>query len=75
LYEELCARLGDAVLSSGLLECPLSTRIEKVVDGGYAVMSERACADPIMSFQECYHAAAKTMAGSGPPRATGGAFR
>ena len=39
LCEELHARLWGEVLAAGLLECPLSTRIEKVVDGGYTVMS------------------------------------
>lgn len=50
---------------SGLLECPMTTRLEKKVDGSYVIMSEGGCSEPIMTFQECFHAAATTMAGSG----------
>ena len=50
---------------SGLLECPMTTRIEKVVDGSYAVVSDGACSEPITTKWECFNAAAKTMGGSG----------
>jgi hypothetical protein len=50
---------------SGLLECPLTTRLVKVVDGAYAVESGGAVAgcgaSTILTFQECYHAAAVTI--------------
>jgi hypothetical protein len=50
---------------SGLLECPMTTRITKNVDGTYVVQSVSRCTEGILTFQECYHAAATTMAGSG----------
>jgi len=50
---------------SGLLECPMTTRIEKVVDGGYAVVSDGACSEPITTKWECFNAAAATMGASG----------
>lgn len=55
---------------SGLLECPLTTRITKALDGSYEVESQspRACSaegQPILTFQECFHAAATTVGGSG----------
>ena len=43
---------------SGLLECPVTTRVVKQVDGTYTVTSQGTCAQPIMTPAECYLAAA-----------------
>jgi len=61
------ARLDAAY--SGLLECPMTTRIAKVLDGAYTVRSVGTCEDQILSFQECFHAAAVTL-GQGDSRHT-----
>ena len=52
---------------SALLECPMTTRLTKHVDGGYVARSEGACAEPILTFQECFAAAATTVAGARAP--------
>ena len=47
------------VLYSGLLECPVSTRIRKVVDGAYSasVGGAATCAvAPVPSFDDCHYA-------------------
>ena len=38
---------------SGLLECPMTTRIQKVLAGAYSVQLAGACADAITSLEEC----------------------
>lgn len=43
---------------SGLLECPLTTRISKALDGTYTAQSTGGCDADILTFQECFHAAA-----------------
>lgn len=50
---------------SGLLECPMTTRLVKAVDGNYVVQTKGMCGEAIRSFHECFHAAAITMAGGG----------
>ena len=50
---------------SGLLECPMTTRLTKVVDGDYALQNTGGCAAPIQTFQECFHAAATTLGTAG----------
>jgi len=50
---------------SALLECPLTTRITKQVDGTYIAQSQGTCAAPILSFQECFHAAATLLNADG----------
>ena len=53
---------------SGLLECPMTTRLTKVVDGAYVVEGAGGvCAAPILTFQECFHAAASTLGNEGTP--------
>ena len=64
---------------SGLLECPMTTRLSKVIDGEYAVQAHgAACAgagtEPILTFQECYRAAASALGGGGAS-ASGLSFR
>ena len=55
---------ADAMYS-GLLECPMTTRIRKVIDGTYTAQADGGkCAQPILTFQECFHAAA-TLIGAG----------
>jgi len=46
---------------SGLLECPMTTRLSKVIDGAYLVKYGGTCAVPIVTFQECYRAAAESF--------------
>jgi hypothetical protein len=47
---------------AGLLECPATTRLAKVIDGTYVVEGPGgACAERILTFQECFHAAAATL--------------
>lgn len=41
---------------SGLLECPMTTRLGKRVDGAYALVE--SCASPIVTYHECFEAAA-----------------
>ena len=56
---------------SGLLECPLTTRLTKVIDGAYSVVrsaddGDGACAGhALLTFQECFHAAAATLSAAG----------
>jgi hypothetical protein len=50
---------------SGLLECPMTTRISKVIDGTYTLQSKGKCNATILTFQECYHAAATTLGTGG----------
>lgn len=53
---------------SGLLECPMTTRLTKVIDGAYVVQGAGGvCATPILTFQECFHAAASTLGTEGTP--------
>jgi hypothetical protein len=49
---------------SGLLECPMTTRISKVIDGKYIVQSNGSCKVPILTYQECFHAAATLLSSS-----------
>merc|ERR1719159_963735 len=47
---------------SGLLECPMTTRLTKVVDSAtYVNVSRRACAEAIQTYQECFEAAARVF--------------
>ena len=57
----------DSPRYSSLLECPLTTRITKVIDGGYVAQSQGVCGEPVLTFQECYAAAAATVAGGRRP--------
>ena len=52
---------------SALLECPMTTRITKAIDGGYIAQSQGTCAEPILTFQECFAAAASAIAGGRRP--------
>ena len=38
---------------SGLLECPMTTRIRKVLSGAYSVRLAGRCADAVTSLEEC----------------------
>jgi len=49
---------------SGLLECPVTTRIRKEIQGGYVAKSSGACAEAIGTASECF-AAAKSALGAG----------
>lgn len=56
---------ADAIYS-GLLECPVTTRLRKDVEGDYEALGSGRCKDLIQSASECYAAAAKEFgAGSG----------
>ena len=48
---------------SGLLECPITTRISKVVEGGYRVRAFGQCAAAIETPSECFAAAQQTVQG------------
>lgn len=54
---------------SGLLECPMTTRLTKKVDTAYAALQGGACDEPILTFQECWEAAAVTLTATATPRA------
>lgn len=41
----------------------MTTRLTKVVDGTYVVTTTGSCPERILTFQECYHAAASLLAG------------
>jgi len=61
----------DAPMYSGLLECPLTTRTTKVIDGAYTLVRDArsgagACGGhAIVTSQECFHAAAATLSAGG----------
>lgn len=40
---------------SGLLECPMTTRIAKAIDGTYAMQTVGTCGEKVETFQECFH--------------------
>jgi hypothetical protein len=53
---------------SALLECPMTTRISKHIDGaGYVAQTAGACGTPILTFQECFAAASATIGGGVRP--------
>lgn len=56
---------GPDALYSGLLECPVTTRIRKVVDAGYTTALGSGCAHPIETASECWGAASKLLEQSG----------
>jgi hypothetical protein len=46
-------------LHSGLLECPMTTRLTKVVSSAkYVTVQKGLCKEPILTFYECFQAAA-----------------
>merc|ERR1719463_474804 len=48
----------EGALHSGLLECPMTTRLTKVVDSAkYMAQSSGTCKEPIVTFYECFEAA------------------
>lgn len=48
---------------SGLLECPLTTRITKSIDINYDLLVHGACPDKVLSATECFTAADKFFGG------------
>ena len=56
---------GPNPLHSGLLECPMTTRLTKAVDSTYDALDHGTCGEPILTFYECFHAAASTFAAAG----------
>ena len=48
-------------LYSGLLECPLTTRITKDIDSGYDVLGSGSCPDHIQTAAECFAAVKKAL--------------
>lgn len=52
---------GPDALYSGLLECPLTTRVRKVIQGGYSVRLSGNCDTSIETSSECFAAAASTL--------------
>ena len=55
---------GVDALYSGLLECPVSTRLTKVMDMGYLAKMDGTCANVITTADECFSAAVNTLGGS-----------
>jgi hypothetical protein len=51
---------------SGLLECPMTTRIQKVLAGAYSVQLAGVCADAITSLEECRAALSQLTSPSSP---------
>ena len=53
---------GDAIYS-GLLECPLTTRVRKVIEANYKVQTTGRCSDglEIDTASECFEAAKKLL--------------
>lgn len=60
-------RTGNDAIYSGLLECPVSTRITKLIDADYAATTSGTCtADSVIATaSECYRAAALTLGAHG----------
>ena len=54
---------GPDALYSGLLECPVTTRISKELDMGYTTQASGSCANAIGSMEECLGAAKNTLGG------------
>lgn len=50
---------------SGLLECPMTTRLTKAIDGAYVAQNQGTCEQPILTFQECFQAAAGVLSTGG----------
>mmetsp|Transcript_145113 Transcript_145113/g.404305 ORF Transcript_145113/g.404305 Transcript_145113/m.404305 type:complete len:785 (-) Transcript_145113:188-2542(-) len=50
---------------SGLLECPVTTRIRKEIEGRYAARVSGSCATPIETASECFAAARSTFGAGG----------
>jgi hypothetical protein len=57
------ARGWDA-LYSGLLECPVTTRITRAVDTDYVVQGSGSCTHPVTTAAECFAAAAAAVGGN-----------
>lgn len=56
---------------SGLLECPLTTRITKVLHADYTFKSTGSCASPVASASECFLGASKLIPGHNLTQTTG----
>ena len=56
---------------SGLLECPMTTRIQKVLAGKYSVRLAGACADAVTSLEECRAALSQLASAASPIKVTG----
>lgn len=53
---------GPDAIYSGLLECPLTTRVRKVIDANYVVETSGSCGDlAIDTAAECYEAVKKLL--------------
>eukprot|EP00040_Diaphanoeca_grandis_P037212 m.241412 g.241412 ORF g.241412 m.241412 type:complete len:883 (+) comp33774_c0_seq2:100-2748(+) len=57
---------GSDSLYSGLLECPVTTRIRKQIDGAYKVQNHGSCASNVIAgASECFAAAPQSVGGAG----------
>jgi hypothetical protein len=52
---------GQDATYSGLLECPMTTRLTKDIDSSYNIIASGTCADAIHTANECFVAAAKVL--------------
>ena len=70
----LAPQTGVDAIYSGLLECPVTTRIRKNVDEGYVSILAGTCHDTIQTAAECFAAAEKTFVPVAPPAHSAGAL-
>lgn len=52
---------GPDAIYSGLLECPLTTRVEKKLDSTYAPKMQDVCANLVSSTRDCFDATASLL--------------
>mmetsp|Transcript_48596 Transcript_48596/g.135802 ORF Transcript_48596/g.135802 Transcript_48596/m.135802 type:complete len:784 (-) Transcript_48596:90-2441(-) len=57
----LAPRDGPDALYSGLLECPVTTRLRKDIDAGYKTIAVGQCQDAIQTAAECFSAASREL--------------
>lgn len=55
---------------SGLLECPMTTRIQKILDGGYHIKLHGVCDDVITTPEECRAALSQMTSAAAPVKVT-----
>lgn len=55
------APIGPGAQYSGLLECPLTTRVRKIIDAAYNVRASGTCPEAIDTASECFEATSLTL--------------
>lgn len=59
---------GPDAIYSGLLECPLTTRVRKVINSNYLLQGKGRCATAIDTASECFQAVTKLLGMNGTMR-------